>query len=141
MTTPIESFVSDYADALGSFDAERTAAMWGMPASILTDSFAGSLNSRPALIAALSQAQPYYRSFGLKKVRYVVLESTDLTERITRVRVRWLFHGADDEFLTDSDYEYVIRQDDDGLHAYIGISINEEQKLAELAQRRDAGSS
>jgi GAF domain-containing protein len=137
MTTSaeIEAFLLEYEDALGSYDAERSASLWGMPGTVLTDDFAGSLDSRAELVAALSQAHPYYRSLGLARVTHTLLEQAELTERITRVRLRWHFHDADGGLLTDSDYEYVLRRDDDGIHAYVGVSIDEQQKLAELAER------
>lgn len=134
-TTQVDDFLRAYEEALGSFDAERSAGLWGVPATILTDDFAGSLPSRAALADALSQGYPFYRSLGLARVRHTLLEQVDVTPRITRLRVRWHFHGADDELLTDSDYEYLLRRDDDGLHAYVGVSIDEQQKIAELARR------
>jgi hypothetical protein len=134
-TTQLDDFLRTYEEAMGAYDAERLAALWGMPGTVLTDDFAGSLDSRAALVEAFSQAHPYYRGLGLARVTHTLLEHADLTERITRVRVRWHFSGADGEVLTDSDYEYLLRLDDDGIHAYVAVSIDEQQKLAELAQR------
>ncbi|MET0910418.1 MAG: hypothetical protein ABWZ99_13205 [Ilumatobacteraceae bacterium] len=137
MITPpeIDEFLRNYEEAMGAYDAERLAALWGMPGTVLTDDFAGSLDSRAALVEALSQAHPYYRSLGLARVTHTLLELTELTERLLRVRLRWHFSGADGELLTDSDYEYLLRRDDDGIHAYVAVSIDEQQKLAELAER------
>ena len=134
-TTELEGFLRTYEEAMGSYDAARLAALWGMPGTVLTDDFVGSLDSRAALEGALSQAHDFYRSLGLARVSHTLLDHTDVTERITRVRLRWHFHGAGDEVLTDSDYEYVLRRDDDGIHAYVAVSIDEQQKLAELAER------
>ncbi|MET4640201.1 hypothetical protein [Mycetocola sp. 2940] len=137
MITPpdIDEFLRNYEEAMGAYDAERLAALWGMPGTVLTDDFAGSLDSRSALVDALSQAHPYYRSLGLARVTHTLLEQADLTDVLIRVRLRWHFSDADGQLLTDSDYEYLLRRDADGIHAYVAVSIDEQEKLAELAQR------
>ena len=134
-TNQLEEYLRRYEEAMGAYDAEGLAALWGMPGTVLTDDFAGSLDSRAALAAALSQAHEFYRGLGLARVTHTLIEQADLTDRITRVRLRWHFHDADAELLTDSDYEYLLRLDDDGVHAYVGVSIDERQKIAELARR------
>lgn len=137
MITPpeIDEYLRNYEEAMEAYDAERLAALWGMPGTVVTDDFAGSLDSRAALVEALSQAHPFYRSLGLARVHHTLLELTDLTERLLRVRVRWHFSDVDGKPLTDSEYEYLLRRDDDGIHAYVAVSFDEQRKLAELAQR------
>jgi hypothetical protein len=136
-TTQLDEFLHGYAEAMGAYDAERLAAMWGMPGTVPTDDSAGSLDSGAPGGSALAGAPVVPR--GLAWANHTLLEQADLTERITRVRVRWHFAGTDGELLTDSDYEYVLRRDDDGIHAYVAVSIDEQQKLAELARRLGLG--
>lgn len=63
-----------------------------------------------------------------------MLGQVELTERITRLRVRWHFLDNAGELLTDSDYEYLLRRDDDGvLRVYVAVAIDEMRKLTELA--------
>lgn len=134
-TTEIDDVLAEYGGSLGGFDAERSAALWGTPGTILTDDFAGSLGTREAMAEALSQGYPFYRSLGLARVGHTLLEHVDLTPRITRVRVRWHFHASDGSHLTDGDDEYLLRRDDDGQHVYVAVAIDEQEKLAELAER------
>ncbi|MGO4857314.1 hypothetical protein [Arthrobacter sp. 2MCAF14] len=131
----VEAFLAEYQDALTSYDAVRSAAQWGTPATMITDRFVGTLRSREEMAQGLAQAYPLYKSFGLTRIEHTIIERIDVTKRIIRVRVRWHFF-ADDELLTDSDYEYTLRKDDDGIHAYVAVAIDEEEKLRELADRK-----
>lgn len=129
----LEAFFDAYGAALSSFDAERAAAQWGTPGTLLSDGFAGSLSSTAEMAQGLAQSYPFYRRLGLARVSHTVIELAELTGRIIRIRVRWHFYDESGELLTDSDYEYLLRRDDDGLRAYVAVAIDEQEKLAKLA--------
>ncbi|WP_040782493.1 nuclear transport factor 2 family protein [Nocardia pneumoniae] len=130
----IEAFLDEYQQALSSFDAERSATLWGTPGTIVSDRFVGSLSSRAEMAQGLRQSYPFYRALGLASVDHTLLGQVEITERITRLRVRWHFFDNAGELLTDSDYEYLLRRDDDGaLRVYVAVAIDEMRKLTELA--------
>lgn len=52
----IESFLNDYQDALGAFDAARTASLWGTPGTMHAS--VGSLSSREETAQGLEQSYP-----------------------------------------------------------------------------------
>ncbi|MFF0529064.1 hypothetical protein ACFYT3_11785 [Nocardia amikacinitolerans] len=135
MTTrdEIESFLDEYQAALSAFDAERSAAMWGTPGTILSDGFVGSLSSNAEMAQGLAQSYPFYRRLGLARVGHTLLEHVDLTPLITRIRVRWHFYDENDDLLTDGDYEYLLRRDDEALRTYVAVPIDEVEKLTQLA--------
>ncbi|MGK8501364.1 hypothetical protein [Nocardia asiatica] len=130
----IEAFLVEYQQALSSFDAERSTALWGAPGTIVSDGFVGSLSSRADMAEGLRQSYPLYRALGLARVDHTLLGQVELTERITRLHVRWHFFDAAGAILTDSDYEYLLRRDDDDvLRVYVAVAIDEMRKLTELA--------
>jgi hypothetical protein len=133
----IEEFLTAYGSTLAHYDAEGTANHWGTPGTILADAFVGTLDSRAQMAEGLAQGYPLYRRLGLAGVRHTRGETEWLTDRIVRIRVRWHFLAEDDELLTDGDYEYLLRRDDDGqLRAYVAVAIDEAEKLAELVARK-----
>jgi hypothetical protein len=132
----LEAHLRAYQDALSSYDAKRTAELWGVPGTIVSDTFVGALDSRAAMAAGLEQSYPIYQRLGLHHVEHQTLDRVDLTDRLLRVHLRWLFYDAAGELLTDGHYEYLLRRDDDGLRTYVAVAIDEQQKLAELAQRK-----
>lgn len=132
----LERYFTDYGNALASFDAERSAALWGTPGTIVSDDFVGTVTSREEMATGLQQSYPLYRRLGLGGVRFKIVEVAELTQRIIRVKVRWLFDDVDGDLLTDSSYEYLLRDDPDGLHAYVSIGLDDASKLRELAQRK-----
>jgi hypothetical protein len=132
----IESFLGEYQSTLSAYDAERTAALWGIPGTIVSDEFVGALHSREEMAQGLAQAHPIYQMLGLSRVDHAVLECVELTPALARIRVRWHFYDGDDALLTDSDYEYLLRRDDEGWRTYVAVAIDEAEKLARLAADR-----
>ncbi|MEV6359566.1 hypothetical protein [Nocardia asteroides] len=132
----LERFLDDYQAALAAFDSERSAALWGLPGMILSDEFAGALDSRELMAQGLAQSYPLYRNLGMGGVEHTLLEHAALTKRMARLRVRWHFRDTAGAPLVDSDYEYLLRRDDDGWHAYVAVAIDEAAKLAGLAAEK-----
>ena len=55
----LAEFFDAYAAALREFDAEATAQLWGLPGMIVTDDFAGALESRADMAAGLASSYPH----------------------------------------------------------------------------------
>jgi hypothetical protein len=136
VSADVEAFLTSYEAALAAYDAKASASLWGLPGTMITDDFAGSLDSRELMAQGLTQSYPLYRALGMSRVAHTVVERADLTDRIVRLRVRWHFYDDGGEHLVDSDYEYLLRRDDDGLHVYVAVAIDDAVRLVELAQRR-----
>jgi len=132
----VETFLTRYESALSAYDAHASAELWGLPGMLIADTFAGALDSREEMAQGLTQSYPLYRALGLTRVGHTVIERADLTPRIVRLHVRWHFYGAEDEHLVDGDYEYLLRRDDDGLHAYVAVAMDEAEKVLDLARRK-----
>ncbi|AWG97282.1 hypothetical protein [Rhodococcus ruber] len=122
--TALDRFFTLYGEALAGFDAEASAALWGEPGTILTDSFAGSLPTRKEITEALAQSNQTYREHGLAAVGHELLDLSPVTEKIVRARVRWSFRDANDSVMGTSDYEYLLRDDPEGLHAYVAVGCD-----------------
>ena len=114
----LDDYLARYGASLGAMDAVATAQLWGEPSMMLTDGFVGMLATREELAAALAGAQPECAAQGLARATHTLLDRTELSERLLRVHVRWHFWQADGAHIDDADFEYVLRRDDDGLHAY-----------------------
>jgi hypothetical protein len=132
----LEAHLSAIEQALSSFDAKRTAGLWGVPGTIISDAFVGALDSRDAMAAGLEQSYPVYQRLGLHHVEHQTLHRVDLTDRLLLVHVRWLFYDSAGDLLTDGHYEYILRQDDGELRTYVAVAIDEQETLTQLAQRK-----
>jgi len=131
----IEDYLTRSASTLGAFDSQGPAALWATP-GILDDRLAGVLEDRGSMAQGLEQSYPLYRELGLASVGHECLRAEVLTDRITLVEVRWFFRDADGEQLTDSHAFYVVRRDDDGIHACVCIQTDDAEKLQALAEER-----
>lgn len=136
----LDQYFGAYGDALASGDVDTIVAHYGFPCAVLTDDYSGTLDTPDALRGALSQAVAFYRQFGFTGARPEILDVDEVTAKITRVRVRWHYTGADGAELTDSTYDYVLRSDPDRPHIYWALSLDEQQKLTELQARLAATS-
>jgi NTF2-like protein (DUF6841) len=132
----LAEFFDAYAAALREFDADATAQLWGLPGMIVTDDFAGALESRADMAAGLASSYPVYRMLGLESALPEIRAVSALTDRIATVRVRWSYLDADDEVIVTTDYEYLVRDDADGLHVYLAVGIDETEALQRAARIR-----
>ena len=132
----LAEFFDAYAAALREFDADATAALWGLPGMIVTDDFAGALESRADMAAGLASSYPLYRMLGLESALPEIRAVSALTDRITTVRVRWSYLDADDEVIVTTDYEYLLRDDAEGLRVYLAVGIDESEALQRAARTR-----
>ncbi|WP_211195861.1 hypothetical protein [Agromyces sp. H66] len=132
----IAEFFDQYAAALREFDADATARLWGLPGMIITDEFAGALESRADMSAGLASSYAMYRMLGLESAVHEIRAVSALTDRLVTVRVRWSYLDADDEVIVTTDYEYLLRDDADGLHVYLAVGIDEAEALQRAARDR-----
>ncbi|MFC7344854.1 hypothetical protein [Saccharopolyspora griseoalba] len=132
----IDDYLARYAETLTTFDSEAAAALWATPGMIIDDRFAGVLDDRESMARGLEQSYPLYRELGLASVSFERLDVQDLTDAIKLVQVRWIFHDADGGQLTDSTAFYIVRRDDDGLHACVCVQTDDAEKLQALAAER-----
>jgi hypothetical protein len=135
----LAEFFDAYAAALREFDADATARLWGLPGMIVTDDFAGALESRADMAAGLASSYPLYRRLGLESAVPEIRAVSALTDRIATVRVRWSYLDANDEVIVKTDYEYLVRDDADGLHVYLAVGIDEAEALQRAAAARGIG--
>ena len=132
----LNEFFDAYADTLGAFDAEAKAALWGLPGMIVTDDFAGALESRADMSAGLAASHQLYRVLGLTSAVPEIRAVSALTDRISTVRVRWRYLDDADTVIVTTDYEYLVRDDGDGLHVYLAVGIDEAEALQRAAHER-----
>lgn len=134
--TEIDDYLTRYAATLTTFDSKAAADLWATPGMIIDDRFAGVLNDRESMAQGLEKSYPLYRELGLASVSYECLDTQNLTDAIKLVQVRWLFHDADGNQLTDSTAYYIVRRDNDGLHACVCVQTDDAEKLQTLAAER-----
>ena len=136
LDTEINAYLTRYAATLTNFDAHAAASLWGTPGLILDDRIAGAAASRDEMVTGLEQGYPLYRKLGLASVDHEYLGCEQVTDSVIIVRVRWLFYDADGHQLTDGTNIYILRRDDDELHAYVCIATDEAEKIQALAAAR-----
>jgi len=134
--TEIVEFLTRYAATLTSYDAGAAADLWATPGLILDDRFAGVLGSREEIVQGLERSYPMYHALGLASVGFELLGLEQLSEALTLVRVRWLFHDADGRLMTDSTSSYILRRDAAGVRACVAVQVDDVEKLQALAADR-----
>ena len=103
---------------------------------ILDDRYTGVVEDRDTMAQGLERGYPLYRKLGLASVSHECLDVSQLTDMIMLVHVRWKFYDADGTQLTDSTAFYIVRRDDDGLHACVCVQVDDAEKIHALATER-----
>ncbi|MCO1659236.1 hypothetical protein [Pseudonocardia humida] len=128
-----EEFWTAYGRALVEGDVETTVARYGFPCMAMADDFVGTLAEPDELRAALGQAAGYYAQFGAADVRPEILGVDEISDKLTRVRLRWHYFRADGVELVATNHEYTWRATDEGPKIHLTVAIDEAEKLAALA--------
>ena len=137
LTGQLKSFFDRYGAALEKFDAKAAAGYYGFPCFMISDNFAGALSSGEELTTGLTQSYEFYKQFDLAKVTFEFTKIEEVSEKLVRVRIMWKFFDAKGAFLTDSDYIYLLRKENDSFKVYVVIPLDEEQKMQELIQKKN----
>ncbi|MFC9560723.1 hypothetical protein [Agromyces sp. NPDC056965] len=132
----LEEFFDRYAEAQRDFDADATARFWGLPGMVITDEFAGALESRADMARGLSASYPLHRRLGFAGIVPELRAVSSLTDVLSLVRVRWSHLDAADELIVTSDVEYLVRDDADGLRIYVAVGIDEADALRRAADAK-----
>ncbi len=136
--TQVSAFLRAYGAALRTFDAETSAGLWGEPGMVISDAFAGVLDSREEMAAGLQQGYPRYQQLGLADIAHELLGSRTITDRLLLADVRWLFYDSRGRLLTEGLYVYLLRRDRAGLRAYTAVAVDEAERISELTRRQAA---
>ncbi|MFK0402545.1 hypothetical protein ACIQTT_09470 [Microbacterium sp. NPDC090225] len=132
----LQDFFGRYAANLTSFDAEASARLWTEPGVIVDDRASMVAESRESMVEGLTMSYPLYKKLGLVSVRHEVLDSTDVSEKLAIVRVRFVFLDAAGDGLTDTTSYYLLRDGGSGLQATVCIETDAAEKLQALAASR-----
>jgi hypothetical protein len=113
-----EDGVQEVLDALGraltAGDGEAVADLWNLPAYVLGDTMARTVEMREELVEFFGSAKEQYAELGVRDTRAEVTRVEWLTERIAQVEVRWPYLDADGQERGDERSIYTLRRDDAG---------------------------
>lgn len=137
LTEQLKAFFDQYGKATENFDVKTTVSFYGFPCFMISDDFAGALSSPDELTSGLVQAQAFYKQFDLAKVTYEFKKIEVVSEKLIRVRIIWEFYDSKGAFLTDSNYVYLLRKENDSFKVYVVIPLDEQQKIQELLQKKN----
>src|SRR4051812_46537734 len=113
LSEQLKAFFDQYGKATENFDVKAAISFYGFPCFMISDDFVGALSSPDELTIGLTQAQEFYRQFDLAKVTYEFTKIEAVSEKLVRVRITWQFFDSKGAFLTDSDYVYLLRKEND----------------------------
>lgn len=138
LSEQLKSYFNQYGKAVENYDVNATVSFYGFPCFMISDDFVGSLATPDELNQALTQAQGFYKQFDLAKVTYELTKIEIVSEKLVRVRITWNYYDSKDNLLVDSDYVYLLRKENASYKIYVVIPFNEQQKMQELLQKKQA---
>lgn len=128
-----------YSAGVRKGDIKQIANCYTLPCTILSDNLSAVYTTAAKLESVIAQGKRFYKQVGIASVFADVLNKQQITERIYRVKVHWQYYSVNEQPIYDCDYYYLVRLNEDGKWKIeVAISINEQEKVAELTQKKGA---
>ncbi|MCB9065733.1 MAG: hypothetical protein H6551_11405 [Chitinophagales bacterium] len=128
-----------YANGVQKGDVKQIANCYALPCTILSDNLSAVYTTAAKLESVISQGKRFYKQVGIASVFADVLNKQQVTERIYRVKVHWQYYTATGNPVYDCDYYYLVRlNSEDNWKIEVAISIDEQDKVAELTNKKGA---
>lgn len=124
-----EELFTAYARAFESGDAEAAAALYAYPAHVATD-FGSEVRltvvpDAATFLPMLRTLMEKYRRDGVKRIRILSLDVTELSPRLCQASVHWGLLGLADLPLYDFDNVYTVARMDQDWKVVSAVAPNE----------------
>lgn len=110
----VQDFFDRMAGAITQGDGDAVAALWAVPALVLSDRNVMAVDDLGKLAGFFGGAKDEYHRLGVTDTRAQITAFERLTPRICQVEVRWPWldeHGAEQG---EEHSTYILRRDDSG---------------------------
>jgi hypothetical protein len=125
----VDDLFTAYAHAFETQDAAAAAALYAYPAHLTTDMGTevrlAVVPSAEAFLPMLNALMEKYRRDGVKKIRALSLDATELSSRLRTVDVHWGLLGLADLPLYDFDNTYLVARFEQHWRIVSSIAPNE----------------
>lgn len=133
----VATFLEHYGNCLGRFAIEEIADCYGLPCLILTDEGDLLVSERRQMVETFSAATDIYRQHGFASAHPRIAAFQATTATVATVDVTWDYRDAAGKKLLETDFRYLLRNNDAGEPKIrTVISINEAQRMAEFLSSR-----
>jgi hypothetical protein len=118
----VQEFLDEMAAALTSGDGKAAAALWSLPAILISDAGVESVDTVEQLEELFGGAREHYNELGITSTRGEIEDVDWLTEMIVRVDVRWPWLDKNGDRQGSECSSYVLRRGDDGrLRMHVAV--------------------
>jgi len=132
----INSFFESYATALEKYDTKGMAFLYNIPCTLVSDDTTTLFNDITKLEGFFNMGAGFYKQFGIAKVRPVVWNRREWTEKIVNVKVNWEYFDEHGMPIYKCDYYYVLKLDKHNLWKIVlSVSVNEKERMEEWKGR------
>jgi ketosteroid isomerase-like protein len=110
----VQRFLDHLARALTAGDGEAVAAMYDVPALIISDEGVIAVNSTAQIAKFFGDAHAQYNANGVVDTRADLQDLERIGERILVATVRWPHLDASQHEVASESSDYTLRRDDEG---------------------------
>jgi hypothetical protein len=125
----VDDLFTAYARAFETQDAKAAAALYAYPAHVTSDMGTEVrllvVPSAEAFLPMLNALMEKYRRDGVKKIRALSVDATELSSRLRTVDVHWGLLGLADLPLYDFDNTYVVARFEQEWRIVSSVAPNE----------------
>ena len=110
----VQRLFDDLGRALTSGDGEAVAAIYDVPALIISDEGVIAVNTTPQIAKFFSDAHARSNANGVVETRADLQDLERIGERMVIATVRWPHLDADHREVASESSDYTLRRDDEG---------------------------
>ncbi|MBX2993413.1 MAG: hypothetical protein KF681_01270 [Bdellovibrionaceae bacterium] len=110
----ISVFFNKFNEAMTSGDGEAMAALWAVPALVMSDDMVRAVRTSESVSAFFANSNEQYNERGIVGSRPEVQHLDWLTDKIVMVEVRWPYLDQDGHERGSESSTYTLRRDDAG---------------------------
>lgn len=134
----VREYMQNFARALSAGEGKTIAAMWDVPAFVLSDAGGKTVSSRDEVERFFSGAKEQYSARGIDEAIPQVQAVDWVTSRLAVVRVRWPYLNRSGQEIGEESSTYTLKRDDNGalkmcVVVMHGEKANDKQKATRHA--------
>ena len=122
-----EQFVSEYAEALTSFDVKKVAGLYLLPTIIMSDQGKTVMTTEKELTVTLTQMLDYFKKAGVMKFVPTLQQTMRLSDTLFFSKLHWQFFDENNKLCFGYSTSYTLQKMPDGKLQIIVMVIDDEK--------------
>ena len=126
----INEFFDTYAKAMEAYDTKLISLHYSLPCTFITEEATKAFTEATKLEGMFNQGIVFYKQNGIINAIPDVRTKMPWTDKIMLVKMNWRYTDANNQYLYDCDYNYVMKlHKNNQWKIEVSTAINEKERM------------